>query len=77
MKKLSCVVLATLVLSACANRYSSSGDNLYLQSRNGVKINVPSPPLTNANISNFYDLPAQTQDARVSIVPPVEDIPTS
>lgn len=66
MKKLSFIVLAALALTACNSRYASNGENLYLQSRNGEALVVP-PPLTSANISNFYDLPQQTQDARVSI----------
>ncbi|RUR19011.1 hypothetical protein ELY21_05660 [Legionella sp. km535] len=73
MKKLSFIVLAILALSACNSRYSSNGENVYLHSHNGTKIVVP-PPLTNANISNFYDLPSQNQDAQVSIAPPGEDI---
>jgi uncharacterized lipoprotein len=76
VKKLCFFVLATLALSACNSRYSSNGETIYLHSRNGVKITVP-PPLTNANISNFYDLPPQNQDARVSIAPPGEEITTS
>ncbi|CAM2858096.1 hypothetical protein [Legionella worsleiensis] len=76
MKKLSFIVLATLVLSACNSRYASNGETVYLQSHNGVKVVVP-PPLTQANISNFYNLPPQNQDARVSIVPPGEDITNS
>jgi len=75
VKKLGFIVLATLALSACSSRYSSNGESLYLQSRNGEKLVVP-PPLTTANIGSFYDLPPQNQDARVSIVPPVEVIPT-
>lgn len=73
MKKLGFVLLATLALSACSSRYSSNGENLYLQSRNGVKLEVP-PPLTSANLSSFYDLPPQNQSARVSIAPPVDEI---
>lgn len=69
VKKLSGLVLAALVLPACSSKYASNGENLYLNSKNGTKIVVP-PPLTSANISGFYDLPPQTQDARVSIVPP-------
>lgn len=76
MKKLSFIVLASLALSACNSRYTSNGENVYLQSRNGVKVVVP-PPLTNANISNFYDLPPQNQEARVSIAPPGDEIITS
>lgn len=68
MKKLSCFVLGLFVLSGCSN-YSSNGEYLYLQSRNGQKVEVP-PPLTNTNISTFYDLPEQTQNAKVSIQPP-------
>ena len=75
LRKLSCIILASLALSACSNRYSSSGDGLYLSSRNGAKMTVPSP-LTSANIGNFYDLPPQTQDARISIEPSVEEITT-
>jgi uncharacterized lipoprotein len=75
VKKLGFVVLAVLALSACSSRYSSNGENLYLKSRNGVKLEVP-PPLTSSNISTFYDLPSQTQNAQVSIAPPVEVITT-
>ncbi|KTD57258.1 hypothetical protein [Legionella shakespearei] len=71
MKKLSCVVLVALALSSCNSRYSSGGEHVYLQSRNGVDLDVPKP-LTRANISNFYNLPPQNQDARVSIAPPGE-----
>lgn len=74
MKKLSCYVCAVLALSACSN-YSTNGENLYLQSRNGVKMEVPHP-LTSANISHFYDLPNQDQPAKVSIVPPTEELST-
>lgn len=76
MKKLSVIVLASLMLTACADRYTSNGENLYLQSHNGPKLVVP-PPLTSTNISNFYDLPVQNQDPRVSIAPPGEAIITS
>jgi len=70
VKKLGFIVLGVLALSACSMRYSSNGEGLYLNSRNGVKLDVP-PPLTNEYISNFYDLPPQNQDARVSIAPPI------
>lgn len=70
MKKLSLMIMGLLVLTGCS-RYSSNGENLYLQSRNGQKVQVP-PPLTSANISNFYDLPEQTQKATVSIAPPAQ-----
>lgn len=69
VKKMSFIVLAGLALSACSDKYSSSGESLYLQSRNGVKVAVPYP-LTTENMSSFYDLPLQTQDARIRIAPP-------
>lgn len=69
MKKLSYVVFASLALSACSSRYASHGEASYLQSRNGVTLEVP-PPLTNVNVSHFYDLPSQNEDARVAIKPP-------
>jgi len=68
VKKLIYVVFALLALSACT-RYSSSGEKLYLDSRNGVKIQVPYP-LTIENMTNFYDLPPQNQNAQVSITTP-------
>jgi uncharacterized lipoprotein len=70
VKKISVMMVCLLVLTGCS-RYSSNGESLYLQSRNGQKVDVP-PPLTSSNISNFYDLPEQTQNAKVSIEPPVE-----
>ena len=70
MRKLSVMMGCLLVLTGCS-KYSSNGENVYLQSHNGQKIEVHSP-LTSSNISNFYDLPEQTQNAKVSIEPPVE-----
>ncbi|MFI4919316.1 MAG: hypothetical protein ACHP65_07150 [Legionellales bacterium] len=75
MKKMCFVVLALLALSACSSHYASNGETVYLQSRNGAKLEVP-PPLTSSNISYFYDLPPQNQDARVSIAPPMVGITT-
>lgn len=72
MKKLSCLMLCSFVLMSCS-KYSSNGENLYLQSKNGQKVEVP-PPLTSSNISNFYDLPEQTQDPKVNIQPPVDTL---
>lgn len=68
MKKLS-VLGAVLLLSSCTGQYASTGEQLYLKSHNGPRLQVP-PPLTRDNISDFYNLPPQTQNARVDIVPP-------
>ena len=67
MKKISFSVLA-LLLSSCS-QYASTGDKLYMQSRNGPDVSVPRP-LTDSNISHFYDLPAQNKNPAVSIEPP-------
>lgn len=68
MKKIGIVIISFLTLTACS-KYAGNGDNHYLNSRNSAPLVVP-PPLTNANISHFYDLPAQTQSATVSLAPP-------
>jgi uncharacterized lipoprotein len=71
VKKLSVLLLVLTALAGCSSSYYSNAEEEYLRSRNGEKLVVP-PPLTNANISYFYNLPPQTQDARVSIAPPVK-----
>lgn len=69
MQKSGLIILLTWMLSSCASYYTSNGEKQYLQSHNGVNVVVP-PPLTSSNLSHFYDLPAQSQDARVSIEEP-------
>lgn len=70
MKKLS-FIFVCIALGFCGcSRYASNGERLYLNSRNGSTLEVP-PPLSRANISSFYDLPQQNQDAHVSIAPPI------
>lgn len=68
MKKIGFFFVLVLLLAGCM-QYTSNGEKQYLQSRNGVKVVVP-PPLTDSNISSFYDLPQQNQSAIVSNVPP-------
>lgn len=70
MKKIAVMILSVVLLPACTN-YASNGESQYLRSRNGQIVAVP-PPLTDSNISHFYDLPAQNQNARVSIAPPAD-----
>lgn len=62
--------MSIYVLSACTSRYETTGENHYTQSTNGPHLIVP-PPLNSAMISHFYDLPPQTQNPTVSIIPPV------
>lgn len=69
MKKNVILLLISALLLAACSTYTSNGEKHYLQSRNGAKLVVP-PPLTDANMSHFYDLPQQSQNAQVSIVPP-------
>lgn len=57
-------------LSACSH-YATNGEKLYLQSKNGPGVRVP-PPLTDSNISPFYNLPNPTKPvSKVSIEPPI------
>jgi uncharacterized lipoprotein len=69
VKKISYVMLISL-LSGCSY-YASQGEALYLQSTNGRNLQVP-PKVADKNISHFYDLPAQNQNAQVSIAPPAD-----
>ena len=69
MKKVRLMIGLAVVLTGCSAQYTSNGEQQYLQSRNGVNLVVP-PPLTAMNISDFYNLPPQNRDARVSVVPP-------
>mgnify|MGYP000314146805 CR=1 FL=1 len=69
MKKVRLMMVLSVLLTGCSAQYTSNGEQQYLQSRNGVNLVVP-PPLTAENISDFYNLPAQNQDARVSVAPP-------
>lgn len=63
------MLLPVLLLTACGGQYTSNGEQHYMQSKNGKDPVIP-PPLSGANISHFYDLPAQNQNANVSIKPP-------
>lgn len=69
MKKLSCVVLLMVALTGCA-RFGSTGEHVFMLSHNAPKLIVP-PPLSDACISNFYDLPPQEEDPSISPLPPI------
>jgi uncharacterized lipoprotein len=69
LKKILIITLSSLFISACSSYYSSKGEENYLQAKNGPALVIP-PPLTGQNISGFYNLPAQTQNPKVSIEPP-------
>lgn len=68
MKKNGLILVAVMTLLGCS-RYATNGESVYLKSHNGVKLEVP-PPLTRSNLSDFYVLPPQNQDARVTIERP-------
>ena len=68
MKQMIIGAAAIFLLASCTAQYTSNGEQHYLQSKNGPTLVVPKP-LTSANLSNFYDLPPQNQDARVDIKP--------
>ncbi|WP_131781349.1 hypothetical protein [Legionella gresilensis] len=64
------IVLAMSILGLVAcSQYASTGEKIYLQSRNGATINVP-PPLTAANIGHFYDLPTPAANFNIKSVEP-------
>lgn len=74
VKKLFCVSFCIL-LGGCLlddwqpTDFASSDKDKYLASKNGKDLLVP-PPLTNSNLSDFYVLPEQKQNAKVGIEPP-------
>ncbi len=69
VKKAVFVGVSSLWLVACSSNFSSNAETNYLKSRNGPELVVP-PPMTTANMGYFYNLPLQTQNAKVSIKPP-------
>lgn len=69
MKKIGFFLGSVVFLSACS-QFASNGDKQYIQAKNGAKIAVL-PPLSESNISHFYDLPPQNQNSVVNIKPPV------
>jgi len=68
-KRCLLVILPLLLAGGCGGQYTSNGEQHYMQSKNGRDPVIP-PPLSGANISHFYDLPSQNQNAKVSIIPP-------
>lgn len=69
MKKMIVVLLGVLCLLGCS-QFESNGEKLYLRSKNGPNIVEP-PPLTDSNISHFYDLPPQPKKGfHVGVEPP-------
>jgi uncharacterized lipoprotein len=60
----------SLLLLASCSQFASNGEKIYLRSKNGPGIVVP-PPLTDNNISHFYDLPAKpSKQPEVGVEPP-------
>lgn len=69
MKKVSFWIVCLLCLASCATKYASNDKQQYLSSRNGPHIETP-PPLTNSNMSGFYELPTPEGAKKTSVVPP-------
>jgi uncharacterized lipoprotein len=67
--KVGLAILCVCCLAGCTSNYSSSDKQQYLASRNGETLVIP-PPLTNANVSGFYDLPSPEGPSKVSVTPP-------
>ena len=66
------MVLPTLVGCSMlpSSEFSSNDKHEYLHSKNGQNI-VVNRPLTDSNMSDFYQLPNQMKPAKISIKPPV------
>ena len=82
MKRILILVSMAVGLSACSMPfeepihtklmvpYASNNKDQYLESENGKKLVVNSP-LTQSNLSGFYDLPPAPAHPKVSVKPPV------
>ena len=71
MKKIVVLVFLLGLLGSCSSQFATNGERLYMTSQNGPGLKVP-PPLTDMNISPFYNLPNQeNRNLGVSIKPPV------
>jgi hypothetical protein len=71
VKKSFVLIASIAIFSACTSRYASNGENIYMNSYNSSSL-VISPPLTEGNLSHFYDLPALDKRVNVRIEPPVD-----
>lgn len=79
MKKIV-IIFALSGLTACRllpnAEFDSNNKSQYLHSRNGANL-VISPPLSDQNISDFYQLPTQNKPAKISISAPVITPPSA
>jgi len=69
VKKIGFLLVCMMCLASCATKYASNNQQQYLSSRNGVRLEV-APPLTNTNLSGFYELPTPDGAKKISVVPP-------
>lgn len=67
------ISLIVLFITGCSSYFATNGEQRYLMSNNGPGIKTV-PPLTDANVSHFYDLPQQTHIAKINILPPSIDL---
>lgn len=74
LKKVITIFMVLPTLAGCgllpSGEFSSNDKHQYLHSKNGQNI-VVNRPLTDSNMSDFYQLPNQTKPAKISIKPPV------
>ena len=69
MQKYIVIISLILLVASCNANFMNNADKYYLFSANGRNL-VVSPPLTNSNISHFYDLPQQNKQLYTDIKPP-------
>lgn len=62
----ACMVL--MLLSTACSRYATTGEKLYLKSKNSSGLEAPST--FKGKLSHYYDLPQQSGNPRISIEPP-------
>lgn len=74
MKKIIIIFMMLQGLEGCdffpSSEFSSNNKSEYLHSKNGPNL-VINKPLSDSNISDFYQLQNQTRPAKISIKPPV------
>lgn len=73
MRSFFLMIVVCFSLAGCSSPYSTSGEQMYLKARNGENL-VISPPLSQSQLSQFYDLPSVDTDPRVNIAPPMLSI---
>lgn len=68
MQKILFILLLSIMLGSCSI-FPSQAEQLYMENQNGDMLMVPKP-LTDEHLSTFYVLPIETDNPRISTLPP-------